>query len=243
MPDRPPFLCFDHGPLEVEGVGKCEEVFIWFARPPRLSERKHIVATCPEPLRSFQWGDRFAYFGSPGDVYDGLVAETYGSEAFRAAVEANIQAIDQGRFEDIDPAATDIWTELHHALPRFEMAVEAWARAVHERVPIVFMKGPPSREPDAWGVHSEAEAVQALRVMRDYEAANPWVRNASTAGDDPVKPAAGRGRGPAPKVHRHQVMALPRSTVAEFYSWIKQDILRRVPVDDRPDADSSCGTA
>ena len=239
MSDPHPFLFFDHGHLEVDRVGKCEEVFIWFARAPTPSERKHIVATCPEPLRSFQWGDRFAYFGSPGDMYDGLIADTYGSDAFKAATEANMKAIDEGRFDDLDEAATNVWTELFEAVPKFAAALDAWAMAVHERVPIVFLKGPHGTDPDDWGVYSEAEAGRAMQAMRDYEAANPWVLDAATAGDEPVEPAPESGRKRAPRVHKYQVMPLPRSTVAEFYGWMKADISRRLPATGAPDPQPS----
>lgn len=64
-----PFAWLDHGPLDVDGLDKCAEVFLWFARDG-----------APDPLGYFHgWGERWAYFGSAGDSYDAAIFYTYGA--------------------------------------------------------------------------------------------------------------------------------------------------------------------
>jgi hypothetical protein len=218
-----PFLYFGHGVLDPERIDKCEEVALWFARAPTLSERKRIVVGCPPPLASFQWGDVFVYFGSPGDSYDGLVCETYGSPAFKAAMRSL-----ERDFEGFDGSTLpDPGDELPACVEPFAADVDRWLADVHAIVPIRFFLGPHgAEEDDPWNRWSEAHAGEAFQLVTAHEAAEPWLAKGEAAGSAKVAPAPESGRPKAPKVSGLEVAAIPRSEAARYFGYIRDRVLR-----------------
>jgi len=213
MADAFPFLFFGHGEIDPEYMDKCEEVFVWFARPLTKSERARVVAACPPPLaEDWTWGDRFAYFGSAGDTYDWAAAMAYGDPAFRAAVEAGDER-----------AFGDLWAQLSLAAPQLQEAFEAWAKTCHAEVaPIVFLSGPNADdEGDAWAAWSEANASRAVAAIRAFAREAPWAAAREHAGAEAVEPApeARRPRG-TPRVEKYKVMAAARGRVGKIFGWI-----------------------
>jgi hypothetical protein len=164
--DSFPFLFFNHGPIEdIGSIDKCEELYVWFAREVTEKEKERIMERCPTPVAAvWCFADRFAYIGSPGDCYDGLVMEAYGGEAAAILHEAAPED-----FGDID-----FYSILEAAVPKFVEDFERWAREVHRIVPIVFLRGPTgASEDDPWNVWSHANASRAVAEVAAYAKVNP----------------------------------------------------------------------
>jgi hypothetical protein len=226
MPTPFPFLFFGHGELDPESIDKCEEVSLWFERAPTLSERKRIVAGCPPPLQAFSWGDRFCYFGSPGDSYDALVAETWGDASYREAIAAMNAAFDQGDYSYAD--LPDPYEQIAKAMPAYAEALDRWVAEVHAIVPILFFFGPNGADPDdAWNRWSERNIAPAVAAVLAHQGELPWLALGEAAGDEPVPPAPEAGKpGKAPKVDKYLVATLPRSEAARYFGYIRDRVLR-----------------
>lgn len=149
-----PFLYVNHGPLAPDCVGKCEELFMWFARPVTREERKRIEAITPAPLSCYwHWDAEFCYLGSEGDSYDAVIRFDYAPEPLRKRF-AELDAQKDGKrwfavFQEFDKhfaASVEI----------FSREVEQFANKVHEIAPLLVFWGPHQgqSEGDPWHEHS-----------------------------------------------------------------------------------------
>ena len=208
-----PFICFRHGEVDADYLDKCEEVFLWFERAPTLSERKRIVASCPEPIAGdFTWGETFTYFGSAGDTYDFEIAANYGPDWFKEALEEDDWAV-------LDRVYEIIWD----ALEEFTEAVDAWLNEVHELVGISFFSGLWVASPDSdWAQWSTAHASEARARMDAHAAENPWLRSPDSAGEELVEPQKDKAK--APRVDKYLIESAPRERVATVFGWIYERV-------------------
>jgi hypothetical protein len=156
-----PFLFVNHGPLDVDCIDKCEEIFLWFTREVTPAERKRIEAGCPEPISSFSHWDRtFCYFGSHGDVYDGAITMGYAPAAVRKALERADPARDAKAWQRAYQRAMD---HFEGSLAAYCEDVERWAREVHAIVPIAVLWGPHGAdEDDPWNRYSRERFAEVM---------------------------------------------------------------------------------
>lgn len=153
-----PFPWVYHGSISPDCLDKCEELFLWFARPLTKKEIAKIEKNCPIPVADFMaWGDRWAYFGSPGDTYDTLVISTYGDVPADATADDWMAIYNDG-------------VKIADAIDRFQAALEAWLLEVHAIVPILFFYGPNTDEHDAWADWSVTQVGTLWDEVKGLEA-------------------------------------------------------------------------
>ena len=166
-----PFLFPNHGPIDPECIGKCAELWMWFARDVTPAERKKIEERAPPPLSCFMgWDRRFAYFGSAGDSYDAEVIQHYCPPELVTAIAEATSNQDWTRVGKLYQKAQDHFDE---AAVAFAMDVERWAREVHEIAPLVVFFGPHGGggDDDAWHRHSQRALGRVmLPVLAEYQA-------------------------------------------------------------------------
>ena len=148
-PEPFPFLFINHGTPEVDSVGKCEEVFLWFRGPVAPADRARIAADVPSPLQCFwHWDREFCYFGSEGDSYEFAVLSDYTPEPARTALRTADPTRDPAAWHRAFEAATARFEE---AVAAFAADLERWAHSVHAIAPIAVLWGPEGTpDDDAW---------------------------------------------------------------------------------------------
>lgn len=156
-----PFLYVNHGVPDIESVGKCEEVFLWFGRTVTPAERARVMEGCPAPIAHvWHWDDAFCYFGSDGDTYEFTLLFEYAPKPLREAAE--------GASPQRDPTGwRAAYARLQDSLPasvqRFSDEVERWVRGVHDIVPVVLFWGPAGGpDDDPWHVDSIARFSEVM---------------------------------------------------------------------------------
>ncbi|MDB4932085.1 MAG: hypothetical protein JWM10_4569 [Myxococcaceae bacterium] len=166
-PAEYPFLFINHGTPDVESVGKCEEVFLWFRAPVGAAERRRIQAAVPSALQRFwHWDREFCYFGSEGDSYEFAILMDFSPEPARAALRAADPARDPKGWHRAYRAATARFDE---AVAAFAADLERWLLEVHALSPIAAFWGPhgtPDDDPwHQWSVAAFSD-VMADRLAR-----------------------------------------------------------------------------
>jgi hypothetical protein len=164
-----PFLFLNHGPIDPEAIGKCEELWMWFSRDVTPAERKKIQKRAPAPLSCFLgWDRRFAYFGSAGDSYDGEVISKYGPPELVARIE---EATRDEQWDEVATLYGEAMEHLDEAVVAFAADVDRWAKEVHAIVPLVVFYGPHGGGGDGWHEHSKrALGRTMLPLFAEYRA-------------------------------------------------------------------------
>lgn len=161
-----PFLFVNHGVPDVDCVDKCEEVFLWFARPVAPSEREAVMRGCPAPIAYvWHWDESFCYFGSDGDTYEATLLFGYAPPALRAEAERPPK---KGDAKGWRRSFERLSATLPASLTRFAGEVERWVRGVHEVVPVVLFWGPSGApDDDPWHVDSLARFSEVMYARLD----------------------------------------------------------------------------
>lgn len=125
-----PFVYLNHGALDPDSFDKAESVWIAFQAPVPEAERVAVMKSCPASFAGFfRWDDVLFYSESIGDMYNAIVAASYGGDQ-----------------------ADDVSAE---AALAFSKAVEAWILDIHARAPVAFFIGPSrSLDDDGWNAWS-----------------------------------------------------------------------------------------
>ncbi|MFO0608385.1 MAG: hypothetical protein U0324_34785 [Polyangiales bacterium] len=227
-----PFLYVNHGVPDVESVGKCEEVFLWFERAVTPAERARVMQGCPAPIAHFaHWDDTFCYFGSDGDSYESTLLFEYAPKALREGFERTSPGRDVKAWRAAHARLQD---SLSASVARFADEVERWVRGVHDVVPVALFWGPTGGpEDDPW--HADSVARFAEVMYERVGACRPATRAGKTylgfirtiCDDLLVAPPAKDARGDARSVatlDAAAAKALPRRYVSRL-SYQEHDLL------------------
>lgn len=154
-----PFLYLNHGPLNLDSIGRCDGAYLGFAGPVPEAMKRRIRDACPEPIRgTASFLDNLLSIESPDDSYGFDIIEVYGSDTEKAQ--------DSG------------WPEISQATAdRFTAAVEEWVAQVHSMCPLVFVMGPGNTDlEDPWNRHSKKNFCSVFIPFIDsFLARNPSV--------------------------------------------------------------------
>lgn len=201
-----PFPYLEHGTPALDAIGKASGAYLAFERPITRAQRAEVMRGCPAPIGGlWNWGPTLVACESLGDTFAWTLAEVYA----------------QGDLDRLDAAVA----------ARFAADVEAWARAVHARFPLVFFLGPLFAEkPSPWGTWSK-QVLPAIMV--------PWLEryaeaNAKDLVDDAGDDAEDEGRAPTDGVFDAIAMAcllqhLPSSSDRELARRAKA-LAKRFPL-------------
>lgn len=159
--DAHPFLFVGHGTPDVDSIGKCEEVFLWFRGPVAEADRARVMAGVPSPLHDvLHWDREFCYFGSAGDSYDWSVVMDYTPEPERSALRAADPTGDAKAWHRAYHAASD---RLAEAAAAFAEDLDRWLLGVHAVAPIAAFWGVSGApEDDPWHRWSVARFPDAM---------------------------------------------------------------------------------
>ncbi|MFE6814518.1 hypothetical protein [Streptomyces sp. NPDC057675] len=142
-------MYLNHGPLDPDTFDKADGAWIAFQQPVTDVDLALVARSCPEPIHGFFHGDDGLFScESPGDVYDSIVAHSWGAGEFPVTEEA---------------AAA------------FSASVEQWVLEIHQHTPIAFFVGPGATlGEDPWETWSRQRVgTVVMPWLQQYLAAHP----------------------------------------------------------------------
>ena len=169
-----PFLYKNHGALLLESFTKAAGAYMGFVKAPTRAQVEKIAASCPIPIRGFTaWTDTLLSTESPGDVFDWLMLEHYGTEA------------------DKQKSAAENWATFEQpSADKFSRDVERWVMATHAIAPLAWFVGPCAGgdDDDEWDVWTRANLAEPLlEFIEGYVKRNKLPEETDYEPDEVVK--------------------------------------------------------